>query len=308
MRCKQGPLGEVLRSNSNGFSANFSGQYNSEILMGFIGLFDTVPSVAGVTNLGNIQSPVAPGIKLYLDRKYFTDVVQLSARDEHRANFALSTVVPAHPEIPVPGVHSDIGGGYREEVEECVLVGPMQALSVPNGTDVKATSIYRDAMQQKAKMVASGWPEMMLEVVTPKPTLAPGKEQEMSGPIEMRVYAGLQLKRTVSGKLSLVYLRLMHKLAKEKGVQLNDVPDTPEYALPSELQPFCDRVLAGNYEPEPAEQKLLKLKYIHMSANWSNPIGASRERGLTIRYTNAPTDDGVRVRHPHVPDSQWRTF
>ncbi|MHC8351661.1 DUF2235 domain-containing protein [Pseudomonas sp. RT4P38] len=308
VRCKQGPLGEVLRSNPNGFSANFSGQYNSEILMGFIGLFDTVPSVAGVTNLGNIQSPVAPGIKLYLDRKYFTDVVQLSARDEHRANFALSTVVPAHPEIAVPGVHSDIGGGYREEVEECVLVGPMQALSVPNGTDVKATSIYRDAMQQKAKMVASGWPETMLEVVTPKPTLAPDKEQETSGPKEMRVYAGLQLKRTVSGKLSLVYLRLMHKLAKEKGVQLNDVPDSPEYVLPSELLPFCDRVLAGNYEPEPAEQKLLKLKYIHMSANWSNPIGASRERGLTIRYTNAPTDDGVRVRHPHVPDSNWRTF
>lgn len=43
--------------------------------MGFIGLFDTVPSVAGFTNVGNIQSPVAPGIKLYLDRKYFTDVI-----------------------------------------------------------------------------------------------------------------------------------------------------------------------------------------------------------------------------------------
>ncbi|MET0848654.1 MAG: DUF2235 domain-containing protein [Pseudomonas sp.] len=308
VRCNQGPLGEVLRSNPNGFHASFTGRYNSEIQMGFIGLFDTVPSVAGFTNLGNIQSPVAPGIKLYLDRKYFTDVVQLTARDERRANFALSTVIPAHPEIPVPGVHSDIGGGYRDEVEECVLVSPMQALTVPTGTDVKTTSIYRDAMKQKEKMVASGWPGSMLEVVTPQPTLVLNVLQEKSGPKEQRVYAGLQLKRTVNGKLSLVYLRLMHKLAVAKGVQLNDVPDTPEYAVPQELQPFCERVLAGNYEPESVEEKLLKLKYIHMSANWSNPIGASRERGLTIRYTNAPTSDGVRVRHPHVPDSDWRTF
>ena len=301
VRCKQGPLGEVLRSNPNDFSASFTGQYNSEILMGFIGLFDTVPSVAGFTNLGNIQSPVAPGIKLYLDRKYFTDVVQITARDERRANFALSTVVPAHPEIPVPGVHSDIGGGYREEVEECVLVSPMQALTVPNGTDVKTTSIYRDAMQQKAKMVADGWPEMMLEVVTPKPSLAHENE--------MRVYAGVQLKRTVSGKLSLVYLRLMYKLAKEKGVQFEVLDENdPTYSLPSELQPICDKILAGNYQLDPVEEKLLKLKYIHTSANWSNPIGASRERGVTVRYTNAPTDDGVRVRHPHVPDSNWRTF
>lgn len=82
----------------------------------------------------------------------------------------------------------------------------------------------------------------------------------------------------------------------------------PAYSVPSELQPFCDRVLAGEYKPEPAEEELLKLKYVHMSVNWNNPIGGSRERGVTLRYTNAPTDDGMRVRHPHVADSSWRTF
>ncbi|MHC8391591.1 hypothetical protein ACYZTM_26995 [Pseudomonas sp. MDT2-39-1] len=214
VRCKQGPLGEVLRSNPKGFSSSFGGQYNSEIIMGFIGLFDTVPSVAGVTNIGNIQSPVAPGIKLYLDRKYFTDVVQLTARDEIRANFALSTVIPAHTEISVPGVHSDVGGGYREKVEECVLVSPMQVLTVREGTDIRATSIYRDAQQQKAKWIAKGWSETMLEIVTPKPSLLPGAEQT-TGFKQVRAYAGLQLKRPVSGKLSVVYLHLMHKLAKK---------------------------------------------------------------------------------------------
>lgn len=309
VRCNQGPLGEILRTSSKGFSSSFVGQYNSEIMMGFIGLFDTVPSIAGFTNLGNIQGAVAPGIKLYLDRKYFTDVVHLVARDEHRANFALSRVVPAHPEIPLPGVHSDLGGGYLEEVEECVLVSPMQALTVSQGTDIRTTSIYQDAMQKKSEMVASGWPETMLEIVTPAPSLASEAEQDRFGPRKLRIYAGLQLKHSVSGGLALVYLRLMHKLAKEKGVQFDAIDDSdPAYSVPSDLQPFCDRVLAGNYSPEPAEERLLKLKYIHTSANWSNPIGASRERGVTVRYTNAPTDDGVRVRHPHVPDSGWRTF
>jgi hypothetical protein len=308
VRCKQGPLGEVLRSNPKGFSSSFGGQYNSEIIMGFIGLFDTVPSVAGFTNIGNIQSPVAPGIKLYLDRKYFADVVQLTARDEIRANFALSTVIPAHTEISVPGVHSDIGGGYREEVEECVPVSPMQALTIREGTDIRTTSIYRDAQQQKAKWIANGWPETMLEIVTPKPSLLPEAEQTM-GLKQVRAYAGLQLQRPVSGKLSVVYLHLMHKLAKEKGVQFGVIDENdPAYSVPSELQPFRDRVLAGNYEPTAEEEKMLRLKYIHMSANWSSPVGASRERGVDIRYTNAPTESGVRVRHPHVPDSSWRVF
>jgi hypothetical protein len=101
----------------------------------------------------------------------------------------------------------------------------------------------------------------------------------------------------------------MYKLAKENGVQFEALDENdPAYSLPSELQPICAKILAGNYQLDPGEEKLLKLKYIHTSANWNNPIGASRERGVTVRYTNAPTDDGVRVRHPHVSDSNWRTF
>lgn len=76
--------------------------------MGFIGPVDTVPSIAGFTNFGRVQSPIAPGIKLYLDPRFFKDVVHLVARDECRANFALSNVNPDYPEYVFPGVHSDI--------------------------------------------------------------------------------------------------------------------------------------------------------------------------------------------------------
>src|SRR5476651_1467301 len=52
----RGLLERVLISNAKGFSRHFLGQYHRDIQMGFIGLFDTVASIAGLTNLGNIQS------------------------------------------------------------------------------------------------------------------------------------------------------------------------------------------------------------------------------------------------------------
>ncbi|MGA5588193.1 T6SS phospholipase effector Tle1-like catalytic domain-containing protein [Pseudomonas siliginis] len=302
VRGKQGPLGDVLRSNARAFSRTFVEQYNGSIRMGFIGLFDTVPSVAGWSNLGNVKSPIATGIKLYLDRRFFTDVIQLSARDECRANFALSRVKADHLEITLPGAHSDIGGGYLDEVQERVLVSPMQTLEVSQFTDVSATSIYLDAMAIKDQWLAQGWPAEMLEVVTPDALLLPIDGQDRLSPRKKRVYAALQLKRPVSGMLSRVYLRVMLQLAKEKGVKFNDIPDTPELAVPEELLALCDRFLAGDYSTTPQEEKQLRLKYIHMSANWNHPLGRRDGSGVRAVYINAPAADSIRVQHPHVPD------
>ncbi|MHC8346717.1 hypothetical protein [Pseudomonas sp. RT6P73] len=96
-------------------------------------------------------------------------------------------------------MHSNIGGGYRAEAQGCVLVGPMQGLTVAQGTDVKTTSIYRDALVHKAQLVAQGWPEAMLEVVTPPPKVVERVKDNFMEPAQKRVYAGLQLKRPVRG-------------------------------------------------------------------------------------------------------------
>jgi hypothetical protein len=306
VRSSRGPLGTVLRNLPDAFSSKFIDQYKSDINMGFIGLFDTVPSIAGWSNLGNVKSSIATGIKLYLDRQFFTDVVQLSARDECRANFALSRVKADHLEITLPGVHSDIGGGYLEEALECVLVTPMQTLVVSQNTDVTATSIYRDAVNAKSQWLAKGWPTEMLEVVTPDALLMPNPPQDRLSPRQKRVYAALQLKRPVSGLLSRVYLRVMHRLAKEKGARLNDIPDTPDLAIPSELQALCDRFVAGDYTTTEQEEQLLKLKYIHTSANWNHPLGRRDGSGISAVYINAPTEDSIRVQHPHVAD--WKLW
>ncbi|WPO49146.1 phospholipase effector Tle1 domain-containing protein [Pseudomonas sp. S1Bt23] len=298
-----GPLQLILHSHCEALSPNFNRQYGHDVDMGFIGLFDTVPSIAGLSNLGNVRSAIAPGIKLHLDRRYFRSVVQLVARDEYRANFALSQVKPDHLEIALPGAHSDIGGGYLDEVQECVLISPMQALEVPINTDVTRTSIYRDAIQARTRWLAKGWPAQWLEIVTPEPLLMPQEPQDRLGPRRKRVYAGLLLKRPMSNKLSRVYLRVMYELAKENGVRFKGIDEQdPDYAIPQELQALCDRFVAGDYSTTPAEDTMLKLRYIHLSAHWNHPLGKQHGGSLKVVYINAPTVDAVRVQHPHVPD------
>ena len=69
---------------------------------------------------------------------------------------------------------------------------------------------------------------------------------------------------------------------------------------------MCDKFLAGDFSTTPEEEQLLKLKYIHTSANWNHPLGRSDGSGLEAVYINAPTEDGIRVQHPHVAD--WKLW
>ena len=201
--------------------------------------------------------------------------------------------------------HYDIGGGYFSEGNECLLISPMQALDVPVTTDVKYTSIYRDAQQAKAQWEAKGWPAEMLEVVTPYVRGLRPSEQDRMNPYK-RVYAALQLKRPVRGELSRVYLRVMYALAQQQGVRFEPLNEqASRYLIPAELKLLSDRFVAGDYSTTPEEEHLLKLRYIHTSANWNPPTilrGSVPRTSAGLLYFNAPTTDGTRLQHPHVPD------
>ena len=103
------------------------------VTVNFVGLFDTVSSYGGEyfkTLRGQIFNKVV--------RHSFDDdvrelrlaiggearqVVQLAAADEYRANFALTNIQSSVRagvglEVRLPGVHSDIGGGYEERQVE----------------------------------------------------------------------------------------------------------------------------------------------------------------------------------------------
>jgi uncharacterized protein YjbJ (UPF0337 family) len=78
-----------------------------EIKSGFVGLFDTVASVVGG---GGLQlSAIAATEK----------VVHLVAADEYRKHFPVTNIKSkGSTEIYLPGVHSDIGGGYPDNCSE----------------------------------------------------------------------------------------------------------------------------------------------------------------------------------------------
>lgn len=297
------PLRETLYLPNSLFARGFSKVFGEGVNIGFIGLFDTVASVGGLSNLGYVRSPVAPGVKLYLTPRLFPNVLQLVARDESRANFALNSVAPDHLEISLPGAHSDIGGGYREDIEECVLLSPMQALEVGEFTDVKTTSIYRDAQRERAKWHAKGWPLQMLELVTPDPVMLRPKPREQNAPKQKRVFVGLQLRRKIGAGLSLVYLWVMYESAKKHGVEFYDIKQRAALAPPADIQPMCERFVAGDYRLTAAEEQLLKLHYIHQSAHWSPTfLSGPRTTRFELAYAHIPTADAVRVHHPHVPE------
>lgn len=73
----------------------------------FLGVFDTVGS------FGMPGDDKDPGQNLGLDSSDVDAWAHFTARHEHRHNFPLSELVGADKEYP--GVHSDVGGGYKDD-------------------------------------------------------------------------------------------------------------------------------------------------------------------------------------------------
>ena len=96
----------------------------------FVGLYETVASYGYVhyndTADLHLNSIRKPRVQNYTTRMYKTrHVFQLVAQDEHRENFVITNIRSAASngvEKFIPGVHSDIGGGYTDNAKESNLV------------------------------------------------------------------------------------------------------------------------------------------------------------------------------------------
>ncbi|MFD2883320.1 hypothetical protein ACFS4T_12705 [Pseudomonas lini] len=61
------PLRETLYLPNSLFDRGFSKVFGEGVNVGFIGLFDTVASLGGLSNLGNVRSPATPGGQVVFD-------------------------------------------------------------------------------------------------------------------------------------------------------------------------------------------------------------------------------------------------
>ncbi|NQD91457.1 type IV secretion protein Rhs, partial [Pseudomonas sp. CrR25] len=117
------------------------------------------------------------------------------------------------------------------------------------------------------------------------------------------VLAAPLIERRVFGHLSRVYLRVMHALALEAGVPINNVPTTDDLSLPAELESINDKLVAwarsGDGALDEEEERLLRQRYIHLSANWNASAGKGGST-LDVIFINAPAER-ERARHADTP-------
>ena len=96
-----------------------------KIIFRFVGVFDTVP------HEGLFQAGDAKDLGLKLDNKKVSKLVHLTAKDEFRYNFDLVSIFGEHTkneqgekeqdhflEKEFFGAHSDVGGGYKDNIAE----------------------------------------------------------------------------------------------------------------------------------------------------------------------------------------------
>ncbi|MCF6760441.1 phospholipase effector Tle1 domain-containing protein [Pseudomonas fragi] len=242
----------------------------------FIGLFDTVAAMGGLQDLGDVGDEINPGLNLYLGPDCAQQVVQLCARDEHRRNFSLTRIAPQWPlDISLPGAHADLGGGYPLEMQEQVQLTRWQSNLVSPSTPIRLTSAWKLAQAQLLEWQARD----LIDPLAAQDSVQVRTEEQMAGSRQdpmKRVQAAVFMQRQVLGHLSRVYLRIMHSLACKQGVPFTAL-DSVQDALPDELLPIAARlegqVLKGTIKLTAAQERLLRQRYVHQSANFNANVG-----------------------------------
>lgn len=261
-----------------------------DITINFIGLFDTVAAM-----IAPLQGDFDPaddrhgGLRLGLSEGIARHVVQLVAGDEQRHNFPL---VGSGHDIVLPGVHSNIGGGYPNSTQEQVLLCKPQSQRVSLGTRAEQTRAYATV----SALLASTFGGQGARVITWEEAVAGGRLDEA----QKQVYAAVYREREVAGQLSRVYLSVMRALAVRAGVPFEPLGGRAEHGLPAELLEISRKLHAfalGECE-QPGltedEQRLLRDRYVHASANW-NALKGLRNSVLDVLFVNRPGVDGRLV-------------
>ena len=300
------PHGGVLAAHLNHDLPTLAPEFDwpTHACINFIGLFDTVAAIAdplrGNISVGDSRNP---GVNLYLPPGCARKVVHLTAADEHRHNFSLNRVDNTHEELALPGVHSNLGGGYPLLVRERILIGrprlfrdayySMQSI---DKAKLERSREWRARAEEERQLLEKGLPgegELIpLNVRLP----VPGNGRNSQGSENMLLALGLD--RPVHGELSRIALRVMHAKATQNNAPLGAIDDDDQrMTIPSDLQQIANKVMASVIASENVllndlEKQLLHSKYIHCSANWT-PVS-----GLLV---NKPRKQSKRAVYPDQP-------
>lgn len=291
-------LAKAATTQSEVFVDGYAWRLQQDIVLNFIGLFDTVPGI--VSPLVGDFSPGdarVSGLQLALPQGIARKVVQFVARDEFRQNFAL---VRTDHDIVLPGAHSDIGGGYLPSSRERVFVTRPQSSNELLDLPIErsgAFSRWRDSTDSWLHRLTAAGIEIRPESWSVD--LPPERGERFP---RKRVYVAGRVDREIAGDLSKVYLRIMRELGLRQGVPFKAIPQTPKFAFPEELTSIADKLQAYALGESAylmlteAEESLLMRRYIHLSSHW-NALNNFRNSDLDVLFINRPADDYQRVIH-----------
>ncbi|NBB34854.1 DUF2235 domain-containing protein, partial [Pseudomonas sp. BC115LW] len=292
----RGLFSELLQAGRFGLQASFDPAV--DVSLNLIGLFDTVAAIVGLD-----LSPANdhnPGVNLYLPPGCARQVIQLQARDECRHNFALNSVLHGHQQISLPGVHSDIGGGYLPRGRERLWLTQPRRISLPAHRPITSHPLWAQAHAQVQALRASGLAgEGQLTIKSWPISRAPSGKLE---PDELEHLLTIELERPVRGELALIALRVMRELGVRHGAPFDVIDDQDHrFRLPEELQSIAahilDQALGGTVVSlDPAQERLLRGRYIHQSAHWIP------KRGMLI---NKPAADNTRNIYSNQPQKGY---
>ncbi len=229
-------------------------------------------------------------------------VVQLVARNERRYNFALNSLGSA--DIALPGVHSDLGGGYLPKATERILLSKPHSSAVEERTSFAEANSYKRAQQDLRRLQDQlAQYNLSLEIRTWE---VPFRTTEKNNSKNMKyVYAAVSSRREVRSDLSLIYLRIMRELAMENGVPFGEIDEgEPRLSLPAELVPISEKLMAYAQGKSKTtgltsqEEELLFQRYVHISDNW-NAAKNRNNSDLNIVFINRPDENSVRTVHPN---------
>jgi len=306
-RSGAGPLAAALSPMSSAFKSGFNWQ--RDIRVGFVGLFDTVVAYGSVADGLNVRSGHSGPLHVGLPAGCARQVVQICARDEVRANFMLTTVKPQHRQISMPGVHSDVGGSYCKDREgPLLLIKPLHSdeALIPQDGELSAPDLTASAAWRNAERARQQWKAQRLGGLADDYLKVDGwrwiehRRDNHASVVPTPVacaYATVLLDRPVDWRYQLIPLRMMHKVATEAGVPLDFIDDNdPKLALPNDLKPIAAKLLAE--QPlDATEDALLRRKYLHVSAHWMPVYDSLPGRGpvsVDLVYVNRPDPSGER--------------
>ncbi|MGF6154181.1 T6SS phospholipase effector Tle1-like catalytic domain-containing protein, partial [Pseudomonas fluorescens] len=301
---EQNPLATLLPADSSLFIKEFAWRANTDVSINFIGIFDTVAAVASVSSGGiSVHDANNPGVNLYLAPDLAKKVVHLVARDERRHNFSLNSAGAA--DIVLPGVHSDLGGGYLPRAAERILLSkPFRSTEDAHVSPVRSIA-YRWTQTELHRLQDQlNLHDLPLQVQT----WALKFERKVKGDHEQwqHVYAAVSSQREVRNELALVYLRVMRELSVRHDVPFNSIKENdPKFSVPDELQPIAQKLMAYALGETRRmglsldEEALLVGRYIHLSENW-NAVKGFNNSDLDIVFINRPAENHRRVVHPNA--------